>query len=152
MGEIKSKIHNYGDENESEWPPRFPKRSAGGFRGYWDSEQKKFIEGRPQTIQERKALNDFTSDTIDPTQSMINRKHYTSKTKLRRHYKDHGKREVGNDYLNATEPRDDTPIPPAEDDIREAKRQIQWGEAKNSEYTKYLCKLNDQILKRKFNP
>lgn len=44
---IHSKIHNYGNENESSWPPRFPKKSAAGFRGYWDSDKKKFIEGSP---------------------------------------------------------------------------------------------------------
>lgn len=150
MSDIKSKIFNYGDKNESEWPPRFGNRKSG--RSYWNKEKKCMVEGSPDPSHISKALDNFTSDVIDPTESMINGKHYSSKSRLRRHYKDHGKREVGNDYLNATEPRDDTPIASAEDDIREAKRQIQWGEAKNSEYTKYLCNLNDQILKRRMNP
>ena len=43
---IKSKIHNYGNEHESDWPPRFPTNvSCGSF--YWDKETQTFKEGHP---------------------------------------------------------------------------------------------------------
>lgn len=43
---IKSKIHSYGHEHESEWPPRFPEKSE-GLIGYIDPETKEFKEGYP---------------------------------------------------------------------------------------------------------
>lgn len=43
---IHSKVFNYGNEKEADWPPRFPKK-PGRFSGYWDSDKKKFIEGYP---------------------------------------------------------------------------------------------------------
>jgi hypothetical protein len=46
MASIKSKIHSYGHEHESQWPPRFPKK-ARGCVGYWDKEAGCFREGYP---------------------------------------------------------------------------------------------------------
>jgi hypothetical protein len=43
---IKSKIHNYGHEHESDWPPRFPENPR-GLVGYIDPETKEFKEGTP---------------------------------------------------------------------------------------------------------
>jgi len=43
---IKSKIFNYGNEHEAEWPPQFPdKNHCGHF--YWDKETNTFKEGWP---------------------------------------------------------------------------------------------------------
>lgn len=43
---IKSKIHTYGDEKESSWPPRLPsKNNSGSF--YWERDKQEFVEGRP---------------------------------------------------------------------------------------------------------
>ncbi len=43
---IKSKIHTYGDEKESSWPPRFPTKKEGGIF-HWDREKMQFVEGYP---------------------------------------------------------------------------------------------------------
>lgn len=43
---IKTKSFNYGDKCESEWPPMYPERPAGGL-WYWDSKKRKMIEGVP---------------------------------------------------------------------------------------------------------
>lgn len=43
---IQSKIHNYGNINESEWPPRFPKKNNAG-RYYFDKETQTFKAGSP---------------------------------------------------------------------------------------------------------
>ena len=43
---IKSKIHKYGHEHESSWPPMFPKRTR-RVVGYIDPETKQFVEGYP---------------------------------------------------------------------------------------------------------
>lgn len=43
---IKSKIHNYGHEHESEWPSKYPK-DARGLVGYIDPDTKEFKEGYP---------------------------------------------------------------------------------------------------------
>jgi hypothetical protein len=51
MGEIRSKIHEYGKPNESEWPPRFGKRGSG--RSYWDAEKKCMVEGNPPPKYEK---------------------------------------------------------------------------------------------------
>lgn len=45
MSKIKSRIHVYGDEKESEWPPRYGEAQGGSY--YWDKEEKKFKEGYP---------------------------------------------------------------------------------------------------------
>lgn len=46
MSQIKSKIHNYANVNESDWPPRFPKKNNSG-RFYWDHEAQEFKSGNP---------------------------------------------------------------------------------------------------------
>lgn len=43
---IKSKVHNYGHEHESAWPPRLPENPR-GVVGYWDKEAGCFKEGYP---------------------------------------------------------------------------------------------------------
>jgi hypothetical protein len=43
---IKSRVFNYGNEHEAEWPPRFPEKSR-GLVGYIDPETKEFKEGYP---------------------------------------------------------------------------------------------------------
>lgn len=49
MSEIKSKIHNYGNINESEWPPRFG--TGGGGRYHVKNGELK--EGNPETTIKR---------------------------------------------------------------------------------------------------
>lgn len=46
MNKIQSKVFNYGDENESEWPPKYPEQNNSG-RFYWDKEAQEFKEGNP---------------------------------------------------------------------------------------------------------
>lgn len=43
---IKSKIFEYGNEHEADWPPRFVEKKA-GFVGYWDADSMTFKEGYP---------------------------------------------------------------------------------------------------------
>lgn len=49
---IKSKIHTYGNEHESEWPPRFPENPR-GVVGYVEPSTKKFVEGHPPNPNNR---------------------------------------------------------------------------------------------------
>lgn len=51
MGEIKSKIHKYGHENESAWPPPFGNRKSG--RCYYDKERRCIVEGSPPPKYEK---------------------------------------------------------------------------------------------------
>jgi len=44
---IKSKVHTYGNEHESDWPPRFPENPK-GMVGYIDKDTKEFVEGYPR--------------------------------------------------------------------------------------------------------
>lgn len=46
MSKIRTRSFQYGDENESSWPPKFPTTKR-GFNGYWDSTKKKFVKGQP---------------------------------------------------------------------------------------------------------
>lgn len=43
---IKSKVFNYGDEKEADWPPKYPNNPK-GMVGYWDEETKAFKRGYP---------------------------------------------------------------------------------------------------------
>ena len=42
---IRSRLFEYGNEKESEWPPRYGENKGGSF--YWDKETQEFKEGRP---------------------------------------------------------------------------------------------------------
>ena len=46
MSKIQSKVHKYGNECESEWPPRFPEKDNSGAY-YWDRDKQEFVEGYP---------------------------------------------------------------------------------------------------------
>lgn len=48
---IKSKIHNYGDENESEWPPKYGDRGSGVF--YYCKQKQCMVEGYPPNPNNR---------------------------------------------------------------------------------------------------
>lgn len=72
MGEIRSKIHKYGDPNESEWPSRFGTGEKGRFtfgevykpkiygeapQAIFDSMPKTYHEGAGRYIESRKEWN-----------------------------------------------------------------------------------------------
>lgn len=64
---IKSRIHTYGDEKESSWPPQYPEESSRGFVGYWDHETQTFKEGYPpDNIQRFGEAPAILTDEIKP--------------------------------------------------------------------------------------
>lgn len=64
------------------------------------------VEVTPEVLEKQQsdAINYFTSDEIPPTQSPISGEYFTSRKKLRDHYKLNGKIEVGNEYLGNYSP------------------------------------------------
>lgn len=65
MTKIQSRIHQYGNEKESKWPPQYGTGEHGVF--YWDSDTKEFKEGRPPLKIKRYGQAPFViTDTIEP--------------------------------------------------------------------------------------
>lgn len=61
---IVTRPFNYGDDNESEWPPKFGDRESGHF--YYDKETRQTIKGFPPTkIQKFGDAPYIIGDTID---------------------------------------------------------------------------------------
>lgn len=63
---IVTRTFQYGNENESSWPPRFPTIKR-GFAGYWDPEKKKFVEGRPPRPKTFGKAPNIIPDTLPGT-------------------------------------------------------------------------------------
>ena len=115
-------------------------------RYFWDKVSKTWvdIDLAPSDMSPDAAKNIFTSDTIEPTRSMIDGKLYTSRSKIEQHYRDHGKICIGNEKFPAPQPRQ---MPDPEHHVQEAIRQVTWGEAKLSEYDKHRCKIINHNLR-----
>lgn len=75
MSKIQSKVHNYGNEKESSWPPRFPKKRNFG-RFYWDKETQEFKEGNPPNT------NNHFGDAPQVIFDSIDRYHETACRKI----------------------------------------------------------------------
>lgn len=65
MSEIKSRVFQYGDDCESDWPPKYGTSQGRGSFGYWDSNLKKFVEGAPPQRQKHGEGPYIIGDTID---------------------------------------------------------------------------------------
>jgi hypothetical protein len=66
MGEVRSKIHNYGHEHESEWPPQFGERKSGV--SYYDKEKGCMVDGYPPNPNPRHGQAPIAiMDSMPPT-------------------------------------------------------------------------------------
>lgn len=63
------------------------------------------------------------SDTVDSIQSMVSGERFDSKSELRRHYRQNGVVEVGNEKLTPRD-HDDVPIAPIEAEVAKAFDQL----------------------------
>lgn len=104
---IRSKIHNYGDENESSWPPKFG--TGGSGRMQWCPVQQKVVPSSEVMVEvdERtlaKIAHGYIQDEMPPTKHPIDGKHYTSAAKFRAVTRAHGFEEVGTAYENGYQP------------------------------------------------
>ncbi len=93
--EIKTRIFNYGDENEGTWPSRNGTGVRGHFRMRIGSDSSK-----PANIS-----HGFIQDEMEPTKHPLTGEYYTSKAKFREVTKAHGYEEVGTAYENGYEPK-----------------------------------------------
>lgn len=74
----------------------------------------------------------INSDTMDETQSMLDGKYYTSKSALRRTYRQAGVEEVGNDPARLRKPKKPKPDRKAiHDTLQKAKARFDRGERLN---------------------
>lgn len=94
----------------------------------WDKNTRKMVEIR-RDLCETPARMQIAPD-IDPYKSMITGEAITSRSQHREHLRRHGCEEMGNEKPAMV----NRPMPgPSEadvrDSIREAKRQVEWGEA-----------------------
>lgn len=104
--EIKSKIHTYGDEKESSWPPKFGTNEGRGGVFHIDKETGELKEGYPVSDRGLAVVDHhYISDDMPPTRNPLNpREIYTSKSKLRAKYREAGAEEVGTAYENGYRP------------------------------------------------
>jgi hypothetical protein len=150
---IQTRIFEYGDEKESDWPPKFGTRKAGVY--YWDSESQSFKEGYPprktnnfgvapyfiqdsitpyyhpgvcKTIDSRSALAeaDKACGTIT-TDQMIPGDRSVEKKRIKEIKEDHHKA------------------------LRKAVAQVDAGTAPLSEETRALCERQNEIVSKALN-
>ena len=78
------------------------------FRGklVWDGKKKKFV---PQKQEKKVRVHNVSQDTIEPLQSPISHKKlfFESKSAYRRHLKEHGFRDTGDEHLKDVEPNNE---------------------------------------------
>lgn len=61
---IRSKIHEYGNANEADWPPKYGTRKAGV--GYWDKETNSYKEGYPPVREKLEQAPSVIFDSMPP--------------------------------------------------------------------------------------
>ncbi len=68
MTKIQTRVFNYGNECESDWPPVYGvARSEGSFVGYWDKETQTFKEGYPPNPNPKYGEAPYViQDSIEP--------------------------------------------------------------------------------------
>lgn len=108
----------------------------------WDKEKKKFVDFDEYKKPKAEAPMVITDD-IPPTESMatLDAPVFTSKRKLRQHYKEHGYIETGGEHLKL-KPREPYKPDPREirDAVAKALNDIRYGNVQFTEREKELCK------------
>ena len=93
----------------------------------WDKITQKMVEIRRDSW-DSPAVTNIAPD-IQPYKSMVDGSMITSRSQHRAHLRQHGKQELGNEMPELTAPRHEPDRGEIRNDIREARRQIEWGEA-----------------------
>lgn len=143
---IKSRVFEYGNEKESEWPSKYGTREAGRF--WWNHETQTFDTQPPPKPQKLGESAAVIPDEIE-VKSMVDQKVYTSKRALLASYKRAGKEVVGNDvdYRPTKDPAiEKRAAEKLEADISRSYYQVRDGMAPLSEFDKARCKaINNQL-------
>lgn len=117
-------------------------------RWVWDKEKKKFVDFDEYKKPAPEAHFVLTDD-MPPTQSMatLDAPVFTSKAKLRQHYKEHGYVETGGDHLTRKPLEPYKPDPKEiRDTVAKALNDIKYGNAPFTEREKELCKQEQRKL------
>lgn len=144
---IVTRPFQYGNEKESDWPPKFP--TVKGFKGYWDREKKKFVEGSPPRREVFDQAPAIIQDTMDPYYHPKACVMVDSKSKLR---------DIDNACGTITTDKIQPANPSAQNErkrqlkkdrheaLHKAVAQIDAGTAPMSEQTRELCKKQNEIV------
>jgi hypothetical protein len=111
--EIKTRIFEYGDENEGTWPSQF----GTGVRGHF-----RMKIGKPKN--EKGVPYHIIQDEMPPTKHPITGEMFTSKAQFREVTRAHGYDEVGTAYENGYEPESQQDSKALENSISEKFREV----------------------------
>ena len=117
-----------------------------GVKYTWSMEQNCLVECGEEPKRQTHYV--ITDDIPEGIQSMVTKKWYTSKARLREEYRERGFIEKGNDENNSMEeknPKHDEEIEAA---VTEAYFAVRDGMAELSEIDKHRCQLNNRNLDR----
>lgn len=79
---IQTRIFNYGNEQEADWPPVYGTQEKGTF--YWDKEQQKMVAGYPPNPHPKQGEGPFIiTDTIEEYYHPAAEKYVDSKSQLK---------------------------------------------------------------------
>ena len=144
---IQTRIFQYGNEKESDWPPKFP--TVKGFHGYFDREKQEFVEGSPPVRKVFDKAPVVIADTIDPYYHPKACITVDSRSKLR---------DIDNACGTITTDKLQPPNPSRQSELKakikkdrhealhKAVAQIDAGTAPMSEETRELCKKQNEIV------
>lgn len=144
---IQTKVFNYGNEKESEWPPRFGTRETGRF--YWDKEKQKFCEGTPPRHPVYDRAPNIITDTIDEYYHPGACTFVDSKSRLRDMDKACGTITTDKKIPPNKQAKIDRERELAKDRhdaLHKAVAQIDAGTAPMTEETRELCKRQNEIV------
>lgn len=151
MTKIKSKVFNYGDKDESSWPPRFGKRGPG--RYYWDETEKKMKPGYPPVKHEKIGQAPLVfMDDIEPYYHPKAQRIVTTRKELA-----HADRSTGTfttdkeqipDFKYAEKKRNEALRADVHQATQRAIAAIDSGMAPLSEQTKEICKAENERVSK----
>ncbi len=94
-------------------------------RYVWDRKSRRWVEFTPNLS----VMSPQITPDIQPYRSAVTGEMITGRRQHREHLKRHGCEEVGNESLNLTTPQHNPSKSEIVDSIREAQRQVEWGES-----------------------
>lgn len=154
MAKIQTKTFNYGNEKESSWPPKYPKKATKRGTFHIDKKTGELTEGPPPIpsyIQIFGKAPAIQVDSMPLTSHPANGQPVESKSQFKRIMKAHGYEDrTGAKAVADNKPR----LKQVSDDdyvkeVKIAREQVQAGTAPLTEYDKQVCKEMNRRLKNK---
>jgi hypothetical protein len=148
---IQTKIFEYGDENESEWPPKYGTGKGGCW--YYDKETRKMVEGRPPPTEKTYGQAPYViGDTLKQAYYHPGAERWTeSRSQLNALDNATGTittdKKLPPDPSNARE-RERLRRLDHKKSLREAVQMVDAGTAPLSEETKEKCRIHNEVVSK----